>query len=35
MLAQVLPAIDNLPSYGAAGLMGVMWLWERKNKFRT
>jgi uncharacterized protein with PIN domain len=35
MLAQavqtVQPVLDNLTSYGAAGLMGAMWLWERRT----
>lgn len=25
------PVLDNLASYGAAGLMGAMWLWERRT----
>ena len=24
-------AFDNITSLGAAGLMGAMWLWERRN----
>ena len=28
VLADAAP-LDNLTSFGAAGLMGVMWLWER------
>jgi hypothetical protein len=32
MLAEaVQPVLDNLASYGAAGLMGAMWLWERRT----
>ncbi len=32
MLAEVTqPVLDNLASYGAAGLMGAMWLWERRT----
>jgi hypothetical protein len=30
-LAQTLPSIDSLSSLGAAGLIGVMWLWERRQ----
>jgi hypothetical protein len=25
------PAFDSITSFGAAGLMGAMWLWERRN----
>ena len=32
MLAQqVLPAVNDLTSLGAAGVMGAMWLWERRT----
>ena len=31
MLAQILPATDSLSSLGAAGLIGAMWLWERRQ----
>ncbi|HEY0007730.1 MAG TPA: hypothetical protein VGB55_03315 [Tepidisphaeraceae bacterium] len=31
MLAETMPLIDNISSLGAAGLIGVMWLWERKQ----
>ncbi len=31
MLAETQPVLDNLASYGAAGLMGAMWLWERRT----
>ncbi len=32
MLAEAtIPVLDNLASYGAAGLMGAMWLWERRT----
>lgn len=31
MLAQALPNIDSISSLGAAGLIGVMWLWERRQ----
>ena len=31
VLAEVPTAIDSLPSLGAAGLMGAMWLWERRT----
>ena len=31
MLAQTLPAFDSVSSLGAAGLIGVMWLWERRQ----
>lgn len=30
MLAQTLPNLDSIPSLGAAGLIGAMWLWERR-----
>jgi hypothetical protein len=30
-LAEVPTAIDSLASLGAAGLMGAMWLWERRT----
>lgn len=30
-LAQTTPALDELTGLGAAGLMGLMWLWERRN----
>ena len=30
-LADVPTAIDSLASLGAAGLMGAMWLWERRT----
>ena len=30
-LSELSPAIDHLTSLGAAGLMGAMWLWERRN----
>lgn len=33
-LAQAAPALTDLTSFGAAGLMGAMWLWER-NTSRT
>jgi hypothetical protein len=26
---QTMPAVNDLTSLGAAGLMGAMWLWER------
>lgn len=29
LLAQSVPAVTELTSFGAAGLMGAMWLWER------
>ncbi|MGC4030759.1 MAG: hypothetical protein QM754_03270 [Tepidisphaeraceae bacterium] len=31
MLAQTLPALETIPSLGAAGLIGAMWLWERRQ----
>ncbi|HYO10574.1 MAG TPA: hypothetical protein VER17_16520 [Tepidisphaeraceae bacterium] len=31
LLAAVPAPLDNLASLGAAGLMGAMWLWERRN----
>jgi hypothetical protein len=35
ILAQAASAlIPELASFGAAGLMGMMWLWERKQSFR-
>ncbi len=30
-LAQTSPALDELTGLGAAGMMGLMWLWERRN----
>lgn len=30
-LLQSAPAFDQLTSLGAAGLMGAMWLWERRT----
>jgi hypothetical protein len=29
ILAQVVPPFAELTSFGAAGVMGAMWLWER------
>ena len=31
MLAETIPAVDSLASFGIAGLMGAMWLWERRT----
>lgn len=31
MLADAMPVLENLSSLGAAGLIGAMWLWERKQ----
>ncbi|HEX8325226.1 MAG TPA: hypothetical protein VF595_15090 [Tepidisphaeraceae bacterium] len=31
MLAQTLPNVDSISSLGAAGLIGAMWLWERRQ----
>lgn len=31
LLFQMEPMARDLSSLGAAGLMGVMWLWERRN----
>ena len=28
-LAQAVPAFNDIASFGVAGLMGAMWLWER------
>ena len=30
-LAQTTPPLDDLTGLGAAGIMGLMWLWERRN----
>ena len=30
-LADVTPAVDQLTNLGVAGLMGAMWLWERRT----
>ena len=31
MIAEAVPSVDQLPGLGTAGLMGLMWLWERRN----
>ena len=31
LLADAETPLSNLPSLGAAGLMGAMWLWERRT----
>jgi hypothetical protein len=31
MIAQTNEALGQLTSLGAAGIMGAMWLWERRN----
>lgn len=31
VLAQSVNAMDQLPSFGVAGIMGAMWLWERRT----
>ena len=31
MLSETTPIIDNFTSLGAAGLIGAMWLWERRQ----
>jgi hypothetical protein len=31
LLDATMPAIDSVTSLGAAGVMGAMWLWERRN----
>lgn len=31
MLLQSGASLDSLASFGAAGLMGAMWLWERRT----
>jgi hypothetical protein len=30
-LCDATPAIDQITQFGAAGLMGAMWLWERRT----
>lgn len=30
-VAQAAPALEDLTGLGAAGIMGLMWLWERRN----
>lgn len=30
-LSESVPSLENLTQLGAAGLMGVMWLWERNT----
>lgn len=30
MLAEATTVLDNFASFGVAGLMGAMWLWERR-----
>ena len=31
LLAQTVSALPDLASFGMAGLMGAMWLWERRT----
>ena len=31
LLCESLPPLDGFTSLGAAGLMGAMWLWERRT----
>jgi hypothetical protein len=31
MSAETIPFLDHVSSLGAAGLIGAMWLWERKQ----
>jgi hypothetical protein len=31
LLAQVVNSVDQLTGLGAAGVMGAMWLWERRQ----
>lgn len=31
ILSEATPALGDLTNLGTAGLMGVMWLWERRN----
>ena len=31
MAAETIPMFENLSSLGAAGLIGAMWLWERRQ----
>jgi hypothetical protein len=31
LLSQTSPAIEQVTSFGVAGLMGAMWLWERRT----
>jgi hypothetical protein len=30
-ISQISPAIDQLANLGVAGIMGMMWLWERRT----
>jgi len=30
IISEILPAAGELASYGAAGLMGALWIWERR-----
>lgn len=34
MLAESIGAMDQIAGLGAAGLMGAMWLWERRSSQR-
>lgn len=31
LIAEVVPVLGDLTQLGAAGLMGLMWLWERRT----
>ena len=31
LLAESAPQLEHITSFGVAGLMGAMWLWERRN----
>ena len=31
LLADSAPQLEHITSFGVAGLMGAMWLWERRN----
>lgn len=31
MFSEAMPLLDNVASFSVAGLMGAMWLWERRN----
>lgn len=31
LLAELTPAVHELAQFGAAGFMGLMWLWERRT----
>jgi hypothetical protein len=31
LLSEAVPIIENITNFGIAGIMGAMWLWERKT----